>query len=95
MIMQRESQAVPKVYVPVRADFDSNGNVIPKAIRWEDGRTYLIDRVIQIRRAESIPGGGMGDRYRVRINGRESYLYFERYVCPSEEKLGRWYMQRK
>ena len=49
---------MPKVEVMVNADFTLEGVVIPLVIRWEDGREFGIDRVIDIRRAASLKAGG-------------------------------------
>lgn len=39
-----------KVYVPVvAAAFDKDGLLLPLELTWEDGCTYIIDRVIDIR----------------------------------------------
>ena len=35
-----------KVYVKVNVDFDSDGNMVPKRIIWEDGTDYEIDRIL-------------------------------------------------
>ncbi len=37
-----------KVYVPVEAAFDENGQTYPRRIHWEDGRTYAIDRILDV-----------------------------------------------
>lgn len=66
-----------KVYVVVTARFDTDGNIIPIAIEWEDGRTFEIDRVLDARRAASTKAGGVGMRYHCRILDRETYLYYE------------------
>ncbi len=39
--------------------------------------------------------GGQGDRYTIRINGKESYLYFERSPDLTGRNLGRWFVERK
>ncbi|WP_195984094.1 hypothetical protein [Clostridium sp. D33t1_170424_F3] len=66
-----------KVYVEVDAHFDAGGKLTPTAITWEDGRHFEIDRVLDMRRAASLKAGGIGTRYRVRILGKERYLWFE------------------
>ena len=37
-----------KVYVDVEASFDCDGLMLPRAIKWEDGSVYEIDRVTGI-----------------------------------------------
>lgn len=66
-----------KVYVEVVARFDTEGNLTPLSITWEDGRTFEIDRVLEARRAASTKAGGVGLRFLCRILGKERFLYFE------------------
>ena len=63
-----------KVFVEVIAKFTKDGKKVPLIIKWEDGRSFDIDRIIDIRRAASLKAGGQGIRYKCRINGRETYL---------------------
>ena len=58
-----------KTYVDVLARFDAAGKVTPIRIKWEDGRVFPVDRVLDVRRAASLKGGGLGVRYTVRILG--------------------------
>ena len=66
-----------KVFVEVIAKFTTDGSKIPLSVRWEDGRSFDIDKVTDIRRAASLKAGGQGMRYRCRINGKETYLWLE------------------
>lgn len=66
-----------KVYVKVKAEFDTAGFLSPLSLTWEDGREFPIDRVLDAQRAASWKAGGIGTRYTVRIQGRERYLWFE------------------
>ncbi len=66
-----------KVFVEVIAKFTKDGGKIPLRIKWQDGRTFDIDKVTDVRRAASLKAGGQGIRYRCRINGRETYLWLE------------------
>ncbi len=66
-----------KVYVDVTVRFDADGRITPLEIRWEDGRVYQIDRVLDVRRAASLKAGGTGIRYTVRISGKETFLFLE------------------
>ena len=68
---------VRKVYVEVTAKFDTEGNITPLSVTWDDGTVYEIDRILDKRRAASIKAGGIGMRYTCRISGRQSYLYYE------------------
>lgn len=66
-----------KVFVEVTAKFDTEGNITPISLLWEDGTIFEIDRVLDKRRAASLKAGGIGIRYTVRINGKQSYLFYE------------------
>lgn len=66
-----------KVNVAVDAHFDVDGKLLPRAMTWEDGTIFEIDRVLEAKRAASMKAGGIGTRYTVRIRGKERYLYFE------------------
>ena len=65
-----------KVYVAVKADFRSDGIMIPREITWTDGEKYEIDAVLDIRQAAALRAGGHGDRYTVCVRGRCSFLFF-------------------
>ena len=84
-----------KVYVQVNADFNPDGVMIPTSLIWEDGSKFEIDKVTDIRQAVAMKAGGQGDRYTIRVNGKESYLFFER--CPSltGNVIGRWFVERR
>ena len=84
-----------KVYVPVDVQFRSDGVMLPRMITWEDGTKYEIDRVSDIRQAAAMRAGGQGDRYTVYINGKQSYLFFERSAQVVGCRLGRWFVERK
>lgn len=84
-----------KVYVSVAAFFKEDGSVKPTEITWEDGRRYPIDRVLDVRQAAAMKAGGQGDRYTIQINGKQSFLFFERSANLSGAKLGRWFVERR
>lgn len=84
-----------KVYVDVTAKFNANGLLVPISIIWEDGRRYVIDKVSDIRQAAAMKAGGQGDRYTVWINGRQSYLFFERSTELAGNYIGRWFVEKK
>ena len=56
-----------KVFVEVTAKHDTHGNIRPLTIKWEDGRVFEVDRLLDIRQAASLKAGGMGIRYTCRI----------------------------
>lgn len=66
-----------KQYVSVTAKFDSDGNILPLSIHWDDGRSFDIDRITDIRYAASLKIGGAGIRYTCRIKQNEKYLFLE------------------
>ena len=78
---------VRKVYVGVQADFDTDGNVLPTVIQWEDGTKYTVDKVLDIRRAASLKAGGSGIRYCIKIGNRQSYIW--------REDDDRWFVEAK
>ena len=89
------SENCVKVYVPVDVQFRSDGVMLPRMITWEDGTKYEIDRVSDIRQAAAMRAGGQGDRYTVYINGKPSYLFFERSANQTGNNIGRWFVERR
>lgn len=83
-----------KVYVPVSTTFEADGTMVPTELFF-DGRRYHIDKVLDIRQAIAAKAGSGGDRYTVRINGQQSYLFFERSTDPYRGNIGRWFVERK
>ena len=84
-----------KVYVGVKADFRKDGIMIPREITWEDGRKFEIDSVIDIRQAAALRAGCHGDRYTVSVQGRCSFLFFERSGQQLGNYIGRWFVERR
>ena len=84
-----------KVYVEVNASFGEDGQMYPKSLVWEDGTRYIIDKVTDIRQAAAMKAGGQGDRYTIIINGKQSYLFFERSTNIFGNVIGRWFVERK
>ena len=75
-----------KKYVSVSARFDTGGNIFPLSIDWEDGRTFKIDKVVDVRPCASLRCGGFGIRYTCSIGRKETYLFYED---------SRWFVERK
>ena len=73
-----------KVFVEVTAAHPVCGNIRPLAIKWEDGRVFTIDRVLDVRMAAALKAGGQGIRYTCRISGKQVYLF-----CDG----GRWFIE--
>lgn len=84
-----------KVYVEVSASFRSDGVMIPTSIIWEDGCCYEIDKVTDIRQATAMKVGGQGDRYTIWVNGKPTYLFFERGTAITGNVIGRWFVERR
>ena len=61
-----------QVYVDVLAVFSWEGELIPTAFVWEDGRKYAIDKVSKPERCASRKAGGTGYRYKFPM---EDYQY--------------------
>lgn len=66
-----------KVYVKVISQTDEEGNISPISVTWEDGRSYDIDKVTDIRRACAKKVGGTAVRYTVQIAGKQTYIFME------------------
>ena len=88
-----------KVTVQVNVEFRPDGFMIPREIVWIDdsGTTvrYPIERVKGVCRAAAQKAGGQGDRYTIVVNGRETYLFFERSVNRSGPVIGTWFVERR
>ena len=74
-----------KTFVKVLTEIDENGKKTPKIIDF-DGKKFEIDRVIDVKKCSSMKVGGVGERYRVRINGKATYIFFEDNKWFVEEK---------
>lgn len=64
-------------YVQVVVSVDVDGRAMPRSVVWADGRSYLVDEVIDVRREASTKAGGCGERYLVRIGARTTSLFCE------------------
>ena len=93
--MQTTTHKPIKVYVAVKADFAEDGTLLPREITWEDGTKFEIDRILDVRQAAAMKAGGQGDRYTVRIGGKQSYLFFERSPNLAGNNIGRWFVERR
>lgn len=84
-----------KVYVQVQARFRADGIMIPTSLVWEDGICYKIDKVTDIRQAAAMKVGGQGDRYTIWVNGKPTYLFFERSTAITGNVIGKWFVERR
>lgn len=75
-----------KVYVRVISETDESGKISPISVIWEDGRSYSVDKIVDVRRACAIKVGGTAMRYTVNIEGKQTYVFFED---------GKWFVESK
>lgn len=73
-------------YVPVVLRVNEDGKIRPLVIEFDEAHKYLVDEVLDVRRAACQTAGGVGDRYTCRIQGQEAYLWLEK---------GRWFVAEK
>ncbi|MCC8122033.1 MAG: hypothetical protein LIO58_00595 [Oscillospiraceae bacterium] len=66
-----------KTYVKVNAQFDTAGHVMPTSLCVGDSE-YVVDRVLEIKKAASMKVGGLGLRYLVSISSDELEVYNKR-----------------
>ena len=74
-----------KIFVQVVAEHNEDGKIKPLSFKWENGRVFAIDRVLDVRMAASLKAGGQGIRYTCRVCSKEIYLY-----CDD----GRWFIEK-
>ncbi len=74
-----------KVFIDVIAEHDKSGRIRPLLLTWVDGSKYEVDRVLDVRQAPSLKGGGLGIRYTCRIRGKEVHLF-----CDE----GKWFIEK-
>lgn len=75
-----------KVFVDVIVRENKDGRKHPISLIFEDGKTYSIDRLIQVKRCAAMKVGGTGIRYTVSICGKETYIF---------ENGGKWFVEAK
>ena len=75
-----------KRIVTVISIFDTDGNITPQKILWDDCTTYTIDKVLDSCPCASLKAGGVGTRYTVLINGYTTHIYLEDNKWFVEEK---------
>ena len=81
-----------KTYVDVLVGFDIDGNMKLKQILWENGRKYIVDKVLYVRPAALLKVGGQGDLFTIIVWGKQSYLWFEWSAALSGCQFGRWFV---
>ena len=75
-----------KVYVSVVAEIDEEGNKKPISVKWENGKIYEIDKVLEIKRAFAENVGGTAVRYTISVCGKTTFLF---------ENDGKWFVESK
>ncbi|WP_434132790.1 hypothetical protein KIAC18_000315 [Sporomusa sphaeroides] len=75
-----------KTYVGITAQHDKQGTITPVIMHWPDGRQWPVDRVLDVRMAPSITGGGQGMRYVCRIANKEVNLFHD-------DLDGKWFVE--
>ena len=66
-----------KVKLDIIVRHTPEGKAIPKTILWEDGRSFSIDKILDIRRAAALKCGGVGIRYICKICNKEVAIFDE------------------
>ncbi len=75
-----------KVYVGVVAEIDEEGNKRPMSVKWEDGKVYGIDKVLEVKRAFAVKVGGTAVRYTIKVGGKITFLF---------EDEGKWFVESR
>lgn len=84
-----------KKYVKVDVTFEEDGRMLPRRI-YLDGMSYPVDRVLSIDRAASQRVGGQGDRYTIKVLGKDTCIFFEHSVDQETSAIpGRWFVAAK
>lgn len=86
IMRRKQMEEREKRYVPVIVRFEADGKLRPLEIEFDEAHRYPVDKILDVRRAACQSVGGVGDRYTCRIQGKESYLWFEK---------GRWFVAAK
>jgi hypothetical protein len=73
--MEQSDSKDLKCYVEVISSMNPQGVVTPLEIIMDDGRRYLVDRVVERRYAPSMKCGGYGYRYTCMIGGKPHFLW--------------------
>lgn len=86
---------VHREYVDVVARFGRDGQVDPVAVLWRDGRSFVVDEVLERGTFGADTRGRRQARYRVRFGGHETDLWLERrdaVPAVGEEESLRWWV---
>ena len=78
-------QMKERQYIGVTVRFDADGRITPLQVRWTDGRSWQVEKVLF---REGFPLAGeqrSGVRFTVEVKGQEKLLFYNRerwYVFP-------------
>lgn len=84
-----------KVYVEVTVSFKPDGTMFPRAIYWIDGIRYDVDRIVSMRPGFAAKAGGQGDMYTIKVNGRQTKIFFERATSITDDVVGKWFVESR
>ncbi len=76
-LQEKSFNGYHKKYVDVDCTITANGKLIPRIIHFDDLHVYEIDKILDMRKAASLKVGGQGLRYTLRIQNKETYLFFD------------------
>ena len=76
-----------KNYVSVLVEFNEVGCKKPKLITLND-KVYEVSKVVEVKNSASLKVGGIGERYKIKINNTETFLFYER-------ETERWFVELK
>lgn len=76
---------VKKVYVEVTVACLKDGSMRPLSFTWDDGREFKIDKVLAVRKGNSLKIYAPGMRYYCKTGKRRYYLYYDG---------KRWYVEK-
>ena len=79
-----------RVYIEMLVNYSVEGAMRPVQFKWEDGQSFEIDRVLDVRRAAS-GAGSSGLRYTVKIMGQIRYIFYE--DVYSDTGRPRWFVE--
>jgi len=65
-----------QTFVTITAEHDTNGIIKSTILYWPDGRKFEIDKIMDVRMAPSLFGGGHGMRYVFAGSGTSRLICF-------------------
>lgn len=69
--MAQPAAGYKKVHIKVNLVMETDGRMTPSSFTWTNGRTYEIDKVLNVQPAHAQKAGGQGDRYTVLVLGQQ------------------------